>query len=145
MTTPDASIVLLVDDNVSLLELLTNSLRAIGGFHVLSATDGASGLELAMAERPDCIVIDVVMAGIDGFQLAHALRGDPETAEIPLVILTALAQDENRVAGLLSGVDRYLVKPVKIPALIEAIHAAIATSREERAQRLRRLAEEGEA
>jgi DNA-binding response OmpR family regulator len=145
MTTPDASTVLLVDDNVSLLELLTNSLRAIGGFQVLSATDGASGLELAVTERPDCIVIDVVMAGIDGFQLAHVLRGDPETAEIPLVILTALAQDENRVAGLLSGVDRYLVKPVKIADLIAAIHAAIATSREERAQQLRRLAEEGEA
>jgi CheY-like chemotaxis protein len=148
MTTPDAPderIVLLVDDNVSLLDLLTNSLYYIGGFRVLSATDGGAGLELAVSERPDCIVIDVMMPGIDGFQLAHALRGDPETAEIPLVMLTALAQEENRLAGLLSGADRYLVKPVRIPDLIEAIQEAIATSRVEREGALRKLAQEGEA
>jgi two-component system OmpR family response regulator len=148
MTAPDASeeqTVLLVDDNVELLELLTNSLRYIGGFRVLSALDGAAGLELAMNERPDCIVIDVMMPGIDGFQLAHALRGDPESAGIPQVMLTALAQEENRMAGLLSGADRYLVKPVRIPDLIEAIQAAIAMSHAERDRALRRLAEEGEA
>jgi len=148
MTAPDASYeqtVLLVDDNVELLELLTNSLYYIGGFRILNAPDGATGLELAMNERPDCIVIDVLMPGIDGFQLAHALRGDPETVEIPLVMLTALAQEENRLAGLLSGADRYLVKPVRIPDLIAAIQAAIATSRAEREQALRELAEEGEA
>jgi len=148
MATPESSeeqTVLLVDDNVELLELLTNSLRYIGGFRVLNAPNGAAGLELAMTERPDCIVIDVMMPGIDGFQLAHALRGDPESAGIPLVMLTALAQEENRMAGLLSGADRYLVKPVRIPNLIEAIQAAIATSRAERDRALRQLAEEGEA
>jgi hypothetical protein len=150
MTAPDeqdasyAQTVLLVDDNVDLLELLTNSLRYIGGFRILNALDGATGLELAISERPDCVVIDVMMPGIDGFQLAHALRGDPETAEIPLVMLTALAQEENRLAGLLSGADRYLVKPVRIPDLIEVIQAAIATSRAEREHTLRELAEEGE-
>jgi DNA-binding response OmpR family regulator len=116
MTAPDASYeqtVLLVDDNVDLLELLINSLHYIGGFRILNAPDGATGLELAVSERPDCVVIDVMMPGIDGFQLAHALRGDPETAEIPLVMLTALAQEENRLAGLLAGADRYLVKPVR--------------------------------
>jgi CheY-like chemotaxis protein len=148
MTAPDASdeqTVLLVDDNVDLLELLTNSLRYIGGFRVLNAPNGATGLEMALNEHPDCIVIDVLMPGIDGFQLAHALRGDPETVAIPLVMLTALAQEENQLAGLLSGADRYLVKPVKIPDLIEAIEGAIATSLVEREQTLRRLAEEGEA
>jgi CheY-like chemotaxis protein len=148
MTAPDASYeqtVLLVDDNVDLLELLTNSLRYIGGFRILNAADGAAGLELALGERPDCVVIDVMMPGIDGFQLAHALRGDPETAEIPLVMLSALAQEENRLAGLLSGADRYLVKPVRIPDLIEAIQAAIATSHAERDRALRQLAEEDEA
>jgi DNA-binding response OmpR family regulator len=59
-------------------------------------------------------------------------------------MLTALAQEENRLAGLLSGADRYLVKPVRIPDLIEAIQAAIATSRAERERTLRGLAEEGE-
>src|SRR5262249_33782681 len=145
MTAPDlssAQTVLLVDDNVALLDLLTNSLRYIGGFRVLNAPDGAIGLEMAINERPHCIVIDVVMPGIDGFQLAHVLRGDPETAEIPLVMLTRLAQEENRMAGVLSCADRYLVKPVKIADLIEAIQAAIATSHAERERRLRRLAEE---
>ena len=148
MATPDATderTVLLVDDNAALLDLLTSSLCHIGGFRVLNALDGGSGLELSTSERPDCIVIDVMMPGIDGFQVAHALRGDPATAEIPLVMLTALAQEENRLAGLLSGADRYLVKPVRIPDLIEAVQAAIATSRAERERALRRLAEEGEA
>lgn len=128
--------VLLVDDNVELLEVLTRSLRDIGHFTVLGAEDGASGLELALATRPACIVIDVMMPGLDGYQLVRALRGDPESAQIPLVILTALAQDEHRLGGLLAGADQYLVKPVKIQGLITAITEAIAL---DGAKRLRRM------
>jgi DNA-binding response OmpR family regulator len=131
--------VLLVDDNAELLDVLTRSLRDIGHFTVLQAEDGATGLELALTMRPACIVIDVMMPGLDGYQLVRALRGDRASAEISIVMLTALVQDENRLGGLLAGADQYLVKPVKIQDLIPAIAEAVALSGEERLRRMREL------
>jgi DNA-binding response OmpR family regulator len=133
---------LLIDDNSDLLDLLTRVLTHLGQFTVLQAADGVSGLELAVTEHPACIVVDVIMPGLDGFQLVRALRGDPATANIPVVMLTALAQDRDRLAGYLSGVDQYLVKPVSPQDLIAAIKRAIAIAAEERANRMRALAEE---
>jgi CheY-like chemotaxis protein len=140
----DGVAVLLVDDNVDLLELLARSLQHLGGFDVVRAEDGVSGLEQALTVRPACIVIDVMMPGLDGYQLVRALRGDPASADIPIILMTALAQDANRLAGLVAGADQYLVKPVKPQDLIAAIHRAIALSREERQRRLQELAEEDE-
>lgn len=134
--------VLLVDDNAELLDVLTRSLRDIGHFTVLQAEDGATGLELALTMRPACIVIDVMMPGLDGYQLVRALRGDPASATIPIVMLTALAQDEHRLGGLLAGADQYLVKPVKIQHLMVAITEAVALSGDERLRRMRELAGE---
>ena len=136
---PSGATVLLVDDNEELLDLLARSLQHIGHFTVVRAADGATGLELAFATHPACIVIDVVMPGLDGYQLVRALRGDPASAHIPIIMLTAMAQDENRLGGLLVGADRYLVKPVKIQELIAAISAAIALSEDERVRRMREL------
>jgi DNA-binding response OmpR family regulator len=141
MDTPEGATVLLVDDNIELLELLARSLQHIGHFSVVQASDGASGLEQAVAVRPACMVVDVVMPGLDGFQLVRALRGDPATAGIPIVMLTALAQDRDQLAGLISGADRYLVKPVKLLDLIAAIRESIILSEVERQRRLLQLAE----
>lgn len=136
---PSGATVLLVDDNAELLDLLTRTLRHVGHFTVVQAADGAAGLELAFTAHPSCVVIDVVMPGLNGYQLVHALRGDPASATIPIIMLTALAQDHNRLGGLLAGADRYLVKPVKVQDLITAITQAIALSHEERLLRLREL------
>src|SRR5215813_5999161 len=141
MDAPERATVLLVDDNVELLELLARSLQHLGRFTVVKAADGISGLEQAMALRPSCMVVDVVMPGLDGFQLVRALRGDPATAGIPIVMLTALAQDRDHLAGLISGADRYLVKPVKLQDLIAAIRESIALGEAERRQRFRKLVE----
>lgn len=142
VSVPSGATVLLVDDNAELLELLTRTLRHVGHFTVVQAADGAAGLELAFAAHPSCIVIDVVMPGLDGYQLVRALRGDPASADIPIIMLTALAQEHNRLGGLLAGADRYLVKPVKIQDLIAAITQAIALSRDERLQRMHGLTED---
>lgn len=144
MSVPAGATVLLVDDNADLLDLLARSLKHVGHFSVVQAEDGAAGLELAIAARPACIVIDVVMPGLDGYQLVRALRGDPASADIPIIMLTALAQDQNRLGGFLVGADRYLVKPIKIQELVAAIAQAIALSREERLQRMRELTEDDE-
>jgi CheY-like chemotaxis protein len=133
--------ILLVDDNKEILDLFSDALTRLGGYNVVCAADGHSGLTQACALRPDCIIIDILLPELDGYQLVRVLRGDPTTAEIPLVILTALTQEKDRFTGLASGADRYLVKPVSLPELVVAIREAIATSEEERATKLRSLAE----
>lgn len=131
--------VLLVDDNPDLLRALTITLAALGNFNVATATDGAEGLEQFYTVRPDCMVIDIRMPGIDGYQLVRALRGDPETWDTPMVILTALAQDRDQFAGYAAGADAYLVKPVKPQDLAAAIRHAIATTALQRNLRMRDL------
>src|SRR5690348_8593455 len=85
--------VLIVDGNADLLESLSFALRTSGGFRVETATDGAQGLARAVELQPQCMIIDVKMPQIDGIRLVRALRGDPATASIPLVILSALVQE----------------------------------------------------
>lgn len=135
--------VVLVDDNLELLEVLARSLEHLGGFNVVRAVDGVQGLECVVARHPACVVVDIMMPGINGYQLVRALRGDPQTAAIPIVVLTALSAQRDRLVGLISGADQYLVKPVKPQDLIAAIHQAVSVSQQEREARLRALAEEG--
>jgi CheY-like chemotaxis protein len=132
--------VLIVDDNDELLKSLRFALSALGPFQIVTAADGAEGLERVYETRPHCIVIDVKMPGVDGLQLARALRGDPETAAIPLVILSALIQEKDQTAGMLAGADQYLTKPTKPQELVEAILQAIRLSEDERLRRLQALA-----
>ena len=134
--------VLIVDDNRDLLDLISQSLTLLGSYTVLTAADGVAGLELALARRPDCVVIDIKMPGLDGFQLVRALRGDPATAAIPLVMLTALPQDKYRLGGLMAGADQHLTKPIKPADLVAAIQAAISLSATDRARRMEALARE---
>ncbi|HUY75779.1 MAG TPA: response regulator [Ktedonobacterales bacterium] len=127
--------ILVIDDNRQLLDLITESLTLLGDYTVVTAENGADGLACAVESRPACAIIDVKMPGLDGYQLVRALRGDPATAGIPLIILTALIQDHYRFAGLLAGADHYLTKPIKPADLILAIQAAIELSQTERDHR----------
>lgn len=131
--------VLIVDDNRDLLDLITESLTLLGGYTVITAENGADGLERAFSVRPDCMVIDIKMPDLDGYQLIRALRGDPASAAIPLVILSALVQEKDRLAGMLVGADQYLTKPIKPPELVAAIQEAIQLSQEERLRRVHAL------
>ena len=133
--------VLVVDDNPELLNLISESLIMLGQYTVVTAVNGVEGLEKFYEVHPDCMIIDVKMPGLDGYQLVRALRGDPESADTPLVILTAMAQDKDRFAGLASGVDQYLLKPIKPQVLVAAIQRAVKITAETRSQALQRLAE----
>ncbi len=136
--------VLVVDDSDDLRALVAESLRKLGGFIVVTAEDGAAGLERYFEVQPDCIVIDVKMPGLDGYQLIRALRGDPASAATPLVILTAMVQDRDRLAGLLAGADEYLVKPVSPLELVQTIRRAIEQTGVDRHKRLRALLTDSE-
>lgn len=127
--------VLVVDDDSNLIALISDGLELLGGYHVSVARDGASGLERFYEVRPDCVVVDVRMPGLNGFQFVRALRGDPETAQTPIVVLSAMAQDRDEAAGLLSGADAYLFKPARMADLVDALERAIQLTDEQRWRR----------
>ena len=137
--------VLIVDDNPELLEFVTDTLRELGDYTVVTAGDGVEALHCFEAANPDCLVIDVRMPRLNGYQLVRALRGDPASASTPLIMLSALAQDRDQLAGLLAGADQYLLKPVDPLALVQAIERAIHLGAGERAARMLRLADEDDA
>ncbi len=116
-----AKVVLLVEDDHDLRELLALALPYFGAFQVVTAENGDIGLEKACEIMPDCIVLDVKMPGLNGLAVARALRGDSATANIPIVILSAMAQDFDMFAGFASGADRYLLKPTKPQTIAAAI------------------------
>jgi CheY-like chemotaxis protein len=134
--------VLVVDDNPDLLELLLEGLSS--QFTVRLARDGAEGLESVGQTHPDCAIVDVKMPGLDGWQLVRALRGDPETQDIPLIVLSAMPEDQGLLPSLLTGADRFLTKPVLPSELVQAIHEVLAIDEQDRKQRMRSLAEEGD-
>lgn len=135
--------VLLVEDDPDLRRLLAQALPYFGAFQVVTAEDGIAGLSVFERVRPDCVVMDVNMPGINGIQLARALRGDPASADTPLVMLTALAQEREIFTGMATGADRYIIKPIKPQDLAREIEDVLRLTAVEREERHRRLAEEG--
>ncbi len=112
--------VLVVDDLEPNVKLLEAKLRA-EYFDVLTALSGQEAVEKARAEKPDIILLDVMMPGMDGFEACRILKSDQETAHIPVVMVTALDQQADRVAGLSAGADDFLTKPVEDVALFARV------------------------
>lgn len=127
--------VLVIDDNPTIVELIKYAVNLQGSYQVIVAYDGVQGLERIFAEQPDCVIIDVKMPRMDGYQLVRCLRGDPRTANTPLIILSAMTREEDQVTGLLSGADEYLTKPFKPTALNAAIERVLKLTPDERQNR----------
>jgi len=145
MSTPSSTgqlKILLVDDNGTLLQTLQLALETLGPFTVECATNGVEGLERYFEVHPDCVVIDVKMPALDGYQLVRALRGDRASANTPLVMLSAMGREKEQLAGLLSGADIYLVKPVPPQELVAAIRRAVSLNGTDRQENQLRLLEE---
>ena len=137
---PDApKKILVIDDNPTIVELIKYAIYLQGNYEVVVAYDGEEGLHRVYTEQPDCVIIDVKMPRMDGYQLARYLRGDPASAEVPLIILSAMIRQEDQMQGYLSGVDEYLTKPFKPAALGAALERVMQITAEQRQQRMLRL------
>ena len=102
--------ILAVDDEKHILRLVQINLEK-AGYEVITATNGREAVETVRAQHPDLIVMDVMMPEMDGFEALSILKGDESTADIPVVMLTAKAQDADVFQGWQSGADLYLTKP----------------------------------
>lgn len=141
MSTDARQTVLIVEDQEDLRSLLVDTMERLGGYRTIGAADGVAGLEAAIEHHPDCVIVDVLMPQLDGFQFVQAMRGDPDTAEIPLIVLTALAQEANQFRGMAVGADRYIVKPARPAMLVATIREVLAITEADRQNRRQRLAE----
>lgn len=114
--------VLVVDDIEQNRKLLTDKLRN-EYFHVITAVDGEDGVEKALAEEPDVILLDVMMPKLNGIDACRRLKNDPRTEHIPIVLVTALNEREDRLRGLGAGADDFLTKPVNDLHLLSRVRA----------------------
>ena len=116
--------ILVVDDERDLVELITMNLQR-NGYEVISAHDGAMGLELARKSRPDLIILDVMMPGLSGRDVTVALKGDADTAGIPILMLTAKTEETDIIVGLSMGADDYVTKPFSMKVLMARVSAVL--------------------
>lgn len=114
--------ILVVEDDPTISETLEYNLRR-EGFSVLVAASGADGLKLALANRPDLVLLDLMLPGIDGFKVCRELREKDQA--LPILMITALQDEANMVKGFRSGADDYITKPFSIVEVVAKIKAAL--------------------
>ena len=117
--------VLVVEDDSSASHFVGYTLEE-AGYEVLTASNGIDGLKMARSEGPHLLVLDVLLPGIDGFEVCHRLRSDPQTRDLPILIFSAKARDADKAVGLRVGADAYLAKPADSSALLGQVEKLIA-------------------
>ena len=116
--------ILIIDDSPTEIHVLKTMLEK-NGFNVSSAGSGEEGIEKSRTEKPDLILMDVVMPGMNGFQAARSITNDPETNDIPIIIVSTKDQETDRMWGLRQGAKDYLTKPAKEKELISKINTLL--------------------
>ncbi len=119
-----AKTILIVDDEQDILDLLTFNLKR-EGYETLTAADGDTALELAHSSHPDLVILDVMLPGVDGWEVLRELRRDPRTENLPVVFLTAKDSEIDEVVGLELGADDYIVKPISMHKLLARVKLAL--------------------
>ena len=119
--------ILVVDDYLAINELIKVNLE-LAGYRVIQAFNGIKGVALAKQELPALVVLDVMMPEVDGFTAAQRIRKNAETSQIPILMLTALSQINDKIKGFDIGVDDYLVKPFEMDELLVRVRALLKRS-----------------
>lgn len=123
-TMRDQRRILVVDDAEDLVELLQYNLSR-AGFQVRTAANGREALELINRERPDLVILDLMMPGISGGEVLRRLRGEPDTKNLPVILLTAKGEESDQIVGLTLGADDYVIKPFSMQVLMARLDAVL--------------------
>jgi two-component system, OmpR family, response regulator RpaA len=116
--------ILVVDDDIAISELVAVNLE-MAGYEVIQGEDGIKGQALALQMQPDLIMLDLMLPKVDGFTVCQRLRRDDRTADIPVIMLTALGQTKDKVEGFNSGADDYLTKPFEVEEMLARVRALL--------------------
>jgi two-component system phosphate regulon response regulator PhoB len=117
--------ILIVEDERDVVDLLVLNLRKAGGFAVSTASDGATGLNKARSDKPAFIILDLMLPKMPGLEVCKILKSDPATRHIPIMMLTAKAEEIDRIVGLEFGADDYVTKPFSPREVILRIQAIL--------------------
>lgn len=116
--------ILVVDDEKDIVELISHHLEK-EGFAVLKAYDGRTALDLAKTQKPDLMILDLMLPGIEGLDVCRIIRRTPETGSLPIIMLTAKGEEIDRVVGLEMGADDYMTKPFSVREMIARVRAVL--------------------
>ncbi len=120
--------VLIVEDEKDVVDLLTLNLRKAGGFSISTANDGVAGLQKAQTDKPDFIILDLMLPKMPGLEVCKILKSDAATKQIPIMMLTARAEEIDRIVGLEFGADDYVTKPFSPREVVLRIEAILRRS-----------------
>lgn len=127
------ALILVIDDDDLVSRTLQRALKMYD-HQVMTANSGIEGLQLARRHRPDLFILDIMMPGVDGYQVCRQIRGDPLLQELPVLFLTAKAKDEDKIEGFRAGGDDYLVKPFNMQELELRVKAILRRAVPERVE-----------
>jgi len=127
--------ILVIEDDPGALRLAQYVLQ-YEGYEVLTATNGLAGLKKARSEQLDLVILDVMLPGVDGFEICHRLRAEPQTAQLPILMLSAKAQAVDLAMGLKVGADDYLSKPTDAAVIIRRVKKLLAGKAKPRSQKV---------
>jgi two-component system phosphate regulon response regulator PhoB len=125
MDAPSSKTILIVEDEKDVVDLLALNLRKAGGFVISTASDGVAGLDTARREKPDFIILDLMLPKMPGLEVCKILKSDPASRQIPILMLTAKAEEIDRIVGLEFGADDYVTKPFSPREVILRIRAIL--------------------
>lgn len=117
--------ILIIEDDPATARLVDYTLRH-HGYQVIIATNGLEGIRKASSEKPDLIILDVMLPGMDGFEICHRLRASAATVKIPIIFFSAKTQESDRTTGLKMGADDYLTKPAEPAEIIARVDKLLA-------------------
>lgn len=119
-----ASKILVIEDDPVIQMLISQTLRR-EGYEIVTASDGSEGLRKVKETQPNLVVLDISMPGLDGYQVCHYLRQDPATANLPIIMVTAMARPSDQRRGFETGADDYLPKPFSLADLVTRVQSLL--------------------
>ena len=132
--------ILVVDDDPTMVKLINVNLK-LNNYAVVEANSGEQALEIVAGESLDLVVLDIMMPGVDGWEVLRTIRGSHETEEMPVILVTAKTQDSDVIRGWELGADEYVIKPFNPLLLVEVIKMVLDRSYEERLERRKKQKE----